>query len=118
MTRKPTYEELEQSVNDLKQEAAKPQRAEQERRWKRRRAADRAVREAIEYAEAVVDTVREPSVVLDGHLRIHSANRFFYQVFKVKPEETLGEFTQNGREGPVLQGGEGKSGQPAFPLIR
>ena len=92
MARKPTSEELEQSVNDLKQEAAKPQRVEQERRWKQRRATDRAVGEALEYAEALVDTAREPLVVLDGDLRIHSANRSFYQVFKVKPEETLGEF--------------------------
>jgi PAS domain S-box-containing protein len=92
MARRPTSEELEQGVNDLKQEAAKPQWAERERRWKQRRATDRAVREAIEYAEALVDTVREPLVVLDGDLRIHSANRSFYQVFNVKPEETLGEF--------------------------
>lgn len=92
MARKPTLEELEQSVNDLKQEATKPQWPEQERRRKLRRAADRAAREAIEYAEALLDTVREPLVVLGGHLRIHSANRSFYQFFKVKPEETLGEF--------------------------
>jgi PAS domain S-box-containing protein len=39
-----------------------------------------------------VDTVREPLVVLDNDLRIQSANYSFYQVFKVKPEETLGEF--------------------------
>lgn len=92
MARKPASEELEQTVNDLKQEAAKPQWAEQKRRRKQRRAADRALREAFEYAEALVDTVREPLVVLDGGLRVHSANHSFYQVFKVKPEETLGKF--------------------------
>ena len=92
MARRPSYGELEQRVNELKQEAPKPKRVEQERRRKQRRAADRAVREALQYAEALVDTVREPLVVLDGDLRIHSANRSFYQVFKVKPEETLGEF--------------------------
>jgi PAS domain S-box-containing protein len=92
MADRPTQEKLEQSVNDLKEEAAKPQRAEQERRQKQRRGTDRAVREAIEYAEALVDTVREPLVVLGGDLRIHSANRSFYQVFEVKPEETMGEF--------------------------
>jgi PAS domain S-box-containing protein len=92
MARRPSYGELEQRVNELKQQAAKPKRVEQERRRKQRRAADRAVKEALEYAGALVDTVREPLVVLDGDLRIHSANRSFYQVFKVKPEETLGEF--------------------------
>ena len=89
MADKPTHEELEQSVNELKQEAPKQKRAEQEQRRKQRRATDRAAREAIEYVEALVDTVREPLVVLDGDLRIHSANRSFYQVFNVKPEETL-----------------------------
>jgi len=92
MADRPTHEKLEQRVNDLKQEAAKPQRAEQERRRKQRRTTDRVLREAIEYAEALVDTVREPLVVLGGDLRIRSANRSFYQVFEVKPEETLGEF--------------------------
>jgi PAS domain S-box-containing protein len=92
MARKPSYGELEQRVNELKQEAAKPKRVEQERRRKQRRTTDRAAREALEYAEALVDTVREPLIVLDGDLRIRSANRSFYQVFKVKPEETLGEF--------------------------
>ncbi|MGD8758436.1 MAG: hypothetical protein PVH78_06155, partial [Deltaproteobacteria bacterium] len=80
MARKPSYGELEQRVNELKQEAAKPKRVEQERRRKQRRADDRTDREALEYAEALVDTVREPLVVLDGDLRIHSANRSFYQV--------------------------------------
>ena len=92
MADRPTHEKLEQSVNDLKQEAAKPQRAEQERRRKQLRSTDRVVREAIEYAEALVDTVREPLVVLGGDLRIRSANRSFYQVFGVQPEETLGAF--------------------------
>ena len=45
-------------------------------------------REAREYAESVFDTVRQPIVVLDGELRVLSASRFFYQFFKVKPEET------------------------------
>jgi PAS domain S-box-containing protein len=92
MARKPSYGELEQGVNELKQEAAKPKRVEQEQRQKQRRASDRVDGEALEYAEALVDTIREPLLVLDGDLRIRSANRSFYQVFKVKPEETLGEF--------------------------
>ena len=45
-------------------------------------------REAREYAESVFDTVRQPIVVLDAELRVLSASRFFYQFFKVKPEET------------------------------
>jgi PAS domain-containing protein len=45
---------------------------------------------AQEYAESIVDTVREPLIVLDHELRVISASRSFYEVFKVKPEETTG----------------------------
>ena len=58
-------------------------------RHRRYEAARRLInREAREYAESIVDTVRQPIVVLDAELRVLSASRFFYQFFKVKPEET------------------------------
>ena len=53
--------------------------------------ADRAVKEALEYAESIVETVREPLVVLDTDLKVISVNHSFYQTFKVKPEETAGK---------------------------
>ena len=40
------------------------------------------------YAQDVVDTVREPLLILDSTLRVHSANRAFYQTFHVAPDET------------------------------
>jgi two-component system, OmpR family, phosphate regulon sensor histidine kinase PhoR len=40
--------------------------------------------------EDIVETVREPLVVLDSDLRVLSANRSFYNSFKVTPEETIG----------------------------
>ncbi len=40
------------------------------------------------YAQDVVDTVREPLLILDSSLRVHSANRAFYQTFHVAPDET------------------------------
>ena len=43
-----------------------------ERKW-----VERGAEEAHEYAESVVDTVREPLVVLDADLRVISANRSF-----------------------------------------
>ena len=44
---------------------------------------------AIEtYAQNIVDTVREPLLILDTTLRVRSANRAFYQAFHVSPEET------------------------------
>lgn len=44
-----------------------------------------------EFAESIIDTVREPLIVLDKDLRVVSAGRSFYRVFKVKPAETLGQ---------------------------
>ena len=44
-----------------------------------------------EYAESIIDTVREPLIALDQYLRVVSVSRSFYDVFKVKPEETIGQ---------------------------
>jgi PAS domain S-box-containing protein len=57
-----------------------------------RKRAEVAVREALRYAENIVETVREPLVVLDIDLKILSANRSFYNTFKVTPDETIGNF--------------------------
>ena len=51
-----------------------------------------AVREALRYAESIIETVREPLVVLNVDLKILSANRSFYKTFKVTPHETIGNF--------------------------
>ncbi len=42
------------------------------------------------YAQNIVDTVREPLLILDATLRVQSANRAFYQKFHVSPAETEG----------------------------
>jgi len=41
------------------------------------------------YALDIVDTVREPLLILDATLRVQSANRAFYQTFQVSAEETV-----------------------------
>ena len=46
---------------------------------------------AREYAESIINTVREPLIVLDQDLRVVSVSRSFYEFFKVKPEETMGQ---------------------------
>ena len=45
--------------------------------------------EAREYSESMIDTVREPLIVLDQDLRVVTASRSFYEVFKVNPKETV-----------------------------
>jgi two-component system CheB/CheR fusion protein len=47
-------------------------------------------RKLQEYAESILDTVREPLIVLNKDLRVVSANRSFFKVFQVNPEETDG----------------------------
>jgi PAS domain S-box-containing protein len=44
-----------------------------------------------EYAESIINTVREPLIALDHDLRVVTASRSFYDFFKVKPEETVGQ---------------------------
>jgi two-component system CheB/CheR fusion protein len=56
----------------------------------KRMQAETAMKDARELAENIVDTVREPLVVLDGTLKIISASRSFYENFKVSPQDTLG----------------------------
>ena len=51
--------------------------------------------EAREYAESIIDTAREPLIVLDQDLRVVTASRSFYEFFKVKPEETEGQLIYN-----------------------
>jgi signal transduction histidine kinase len=50
--------------------------------------AELTIQEAREYAESVIDTVREPLLVLNADLRVITVNRAFCRVFRVKPEKT------------------------------
>src|SRR6202171_2816643 len=47
--------------------------------------------DACALAQSIVDTVREPVVVLNEGLRVIAASRSFYSAFKVSPEETQGK---------------------------
>ena len=51
----------------------------------------RTLTRSQEYAESIINTIREPLIVLDQDLRVLSVSRSFYEVFKVKPEETVGQ---------------------------
>jgi two-component system CheB/CheR fusion protein len=45
---------------------------------------------ALDYANGIVETVRNPLLILDAGLRVQRANRTFYEYFRVAPEETVG----------------------------
>ena len=55
-----------------------------------RRQTERECAAARAYAESIVETVREPLVILDADLRVQSASRSFYRTFHVTREETTG----------------------------
>jgi two-component system CheB/CheR fusion protein len=44
--------------------------------------------EARDFAEAIVETIREPLLVLDAALHVQRANQAFYQRFQVTPADT------------------------------
>ena len=56
-----------------------------------RRALKAAADEAERQEVSIINTVREPLLLLDRDLRIESANESFSRTFKVKPKETKGK---------------------------
>jgi two-component system CheB/CheR fusion protein len=48
------------------------------------------LREARDYADAIVQTVRESLLVLNAELQVVTANQWFYETFQVTPRETEG----------------------------
>jgi two-component system CheB/CheR fusion protein len=48
--------------------------------------------EARNYAEAIVETVQVPLIVLEPDFRVNTANRAFYETFQVSPPETAQTF--------------------------
>lgn len=60
-------------------------------------------------AQAIVDTIHEPLVVLDAQFHVMTASRSFYSTFKVDPEHT---------QGRLLYGlGDGQWNIPALRLL-
>ncbi len=49
-----------------------------------------AVQQARDLAEGIVESIREPLLVLDGNLQVVSANRAFYQYFQAALADTVG----------------------------
>lgn len=49
-----------------------------------------AIQDARTLAAAIVDTIHEPLIVLDGGLRVLAASRAFYEIFRVDPGHTMG----------------------------
>lgn len=52
--------------------------------------AQAALRDARDYAHAIIATTRDPLLVLDRELRIQMASRAFYRVFRLTPADVQG----------------------------
>lgn len=61
----------------------------------KRIAAEAAEKLALKLAESIVDTVREPLIVLDEKLKVISASRSFYRDFQTTTEDTVGRLIFN-----------------------
>jgi two-component system CheB/CheR fusion protein len=49
-----------------------------------------AAKRGLDFAEAIVETVREPLVILNQNLQVMKANKTFYETFRAVPKETEG----------------------------
>jgi two-component system, chemotaxis family, CheB/CheR fusion protein len=49
------------------------------------------LKQARDYANAIIETIHGPLVVLTGQMRVRTANKAFYDFFKLNPEETEGQ---------------------------
>ena len=47
--------------------------------------------DALKYTEGIINTAHDPLIILYEDFKVALANRFFYQTFEVKPEETEGQ---------------------------
>ena len=56
---------------------------------------DLEIQDALKYTEHIMNTVRDPLLILYEDLRVALANSSFYQAFKVKPGKTEGELIYN-----------------------
>ena len=79
MANQPTYEELEQRVRELEKEVSKAKSLEQ------------SVQKTRHFAKSIVDTIREPLVILDDKLTVVTATQSFYKSFRLTPRQVQGK---------------------------
>jgi two-component system CheB/CheR fusion protein len=85
-----TNEELETAKEELQSANEELTTTNEEIRNRNRELSElnEALAASRDYADAMIETLREPVVVLDGGLRVMRANRAFYECFKTTAAET------------------------------
>ena len=53
---------------------------------------DLGIANALKNTESVINTIHESLIILYEDFQVALANQFFYETFKVKPQETVGQF--------------------------
>ena len=53
------------------------------------------LQESYEYVGSIFETIHEPLIVLNEELRVKDANKAFYKMFGITPEETEGNYLYN-----------------------
>jgi len=56
------------------------------------RASEELAQTALQYADNIIDTLREPFLILDHDLKVVSANQSFYNNFKISVKNTIGRY--------------------------
>ena len=84
-------EELRTRLDVAQQRLQEADERTQAEMTERKRVEEDFVR-AQKHAESIVETIREPLLVLTADLKVISASQSFYETFKVIPEETEGRF--------------------------
>ncbi|SPD75976.1 hypothetical protein PITCH_A780106 [uncultured Desulfobacterium sp.] len=87
MTDKPTYEQLEKRIKQLESDLD------------RIRHVEHSVQKTRDFAKNLVDTVREPLVILDENLKIVTATRSFYRLFRTTPGQIQGKLLHQANNG-------------------
>jgi signal transduction histidine kinase len=77
---------LQQEVVRLRHRVPAPEAAQTAQAQRRQ-----ALSDAQELAEKVIETIRDPLLILHPDLRVQTANPAFYQLFQVHPADTLGQ---------------------------
>ena len=67
------------------------------------------IEDARALAQAIVDTVREPLLVLDGDLRVLAVSRSYYLTFRVDRQDVMGR--------PLYALGDGQWHIPALRIL-
>src|SRR6185295_5304283 len=55
-----------------------------------RRQREQGLQDANEFAESIIQSARDPLLILDADLRVHAANAAFYGTFQLGPNDVVG----------------------------